>query len=91
MKIDHQCYRQGGSSMVGGLGNIGYRAATTNLTKGFQRVSFPTVKDLEVDISEMKMIDTAKGNVTAAGSGVPAQAAIAKAEGKIGISLGQQP
>lgn len=63
--------------MVGDLGNTGYRAATKNLTKGFQRVSYPTIANgnLDVDISEMKMVDTAKGDVTASGNGIPVNAA----------------
>ncbi len=74
--------------MVGGLGYIGYRAATTTMTKGFQRVSLPTVKELEVDIGEMKVVDTVKGSITAAGNGVPAQVAeIVKAEGKVSVVM----
>lgn len=68
MDIDQQCYRQGDSSMVGDLGNTGYRAATTNLHKGLQRVAFPKVaKPLDVDVSEMQLIKTATGKVEASG------------------------
>jgi hypothetical protein len=68
MDIDQQCYRQGGSSMVGDLGNTGYRAATTNLNKGFQRVSFPSLsKSLDVDVSEMKLITKTERKVGASG------------------------
>jgi hypothetical protein len=75
MELDQQCYRQGGSSMVGDLGNTGYRAATTSITKGFQRVSFPRKsRELDVDISEMKLVDTASGNVTASGGAAVSEA-----------------
>lgn len=85
MDIDQQCYRQGGSSMVGGLGNAGYRAATTNTHKGFQRVGFPsTSRTLDVDVSEMKLVNTAKGEVKASGSAT--YKAMTEANVKVGTS-----
>ena len=71
--------------MVGDLGNTGYRSATTTITKGFQRVSFPTmIRKLDVDISEMKLVDTASGNVTASGGGAVSEAN--KVSGEISTS-----
>lgn len=74
MEIDQQCYRQGGAAMVGDLGAHGQRTAGNTLVKAFHKLGYTrTTIPLEVDISEMKLVDTSNGTVTASGNAVSEQ------------------